>query len=333
MSVRNLVLPLCALLAGAAGDPPPPAQLEPYIEDGSLVPGEYAWARGRFADASDQDRADSSAINLWATRCIEEARAQARAALAAMGYPEARLDTASVGPLLCHQVTFAPYLPEVRSYAEFVEQVRAAAPLADAYLAAVEVAEEEAGPSGPGLAEQLLARTLGEQMVRHAVSWDRGRLAGKVPELSPAALTVVRARLFAAMAARDRSNTEWLKGIVAEHGWPKISDVGEQAASEAWLLVQHADHDPVFQLEALRLMEPLAAQREVSPRDFAYLTDRVILKLTGKQRYGTQFHCVDGRFAPLPIEDEAAVERLRREAGMETLAENTARISASYGAC
>ena len=54
MSVRNLVLPLCALLAGAAGDPPPPAQLEPYIEDGSLVPGEYAWARGRFADASDQ---------------------------------------------------------------------------------------------------------------------------------------------------------------------------------------------------------------------------------------------------------------------------------------
>jgi hypothetical protein len=169
--------------------------------------------------------------------------------------------------------------------------------------------------------------------VRHGLSWGRGALAGKSPELSPAGLTVVRSRLLAAMAARDRANTEWLKGVVAEHGWPKISEVGERAANQAWLLVQHADHDPVFQLEALRMMEPLVAQREVSPNDFAYLTDRVMLKLTGKQRYGTQFHCVDGRFAPLPIEDEAAVDRLRREAGMETQAENAARMRDSYGAC
>ena len=58
-----------------------------------------------------------------------------------------------------------------------------------------------------------------------------------------------------------------------------------------------------------------------------------MLKLTGKQRYGTQFMCVDGRYAPQPIEDETAVERLRLEAGMETLAENTARMDASYGRC
>jgi hypothetical protein len=36
---------------------------------------------------------------------------------------------------------------------------------------------------------------------------------------------------------------------------------------------------------------------------------------------------------PQTLEDADAVDRLRREAGMETLAENTARIAAAYGRC
>jgi len=334
MGLRGLSLALGVMFLCAAAEPPaPPAALQPYLVDGLLPPGDYRWAKGRFEDATEQERADSAAINQWSMRCWDDARAEARTRLAAMGYPDARLEVTPMGPLLCQQVTMLPYLPDIHTYAEYSEQVRQAAPIADAFLMAVDIAEAEGGPRGPDLSDQLLARTLGEQMVRHGLSWGRGTLAGKSPELSPVALTVVRSRLLAAMAARDRANTEWLKGVVAEHGWPKVSDVGEQAANQAWLLVQHADHDPVFQLEALRLMEPLVAQREVSGRDFAYLTDRVMLKLTGKQRYGTQFICVDGKYAPQPLEDEAAVDRLRREAGMETQAENTARMRTSYGAC
>jgi hypothetical protein len=333
MIFRSLSVALGAVFLGAAAEPPaPPAALQPFLVDGLLPPGEYRWAKGRFEDATEQ-KADSREISQWSMRCGDEARAEARSRLAAMGYSDARVERTPMGPLLCQQIFMAPYLPEIRTYADYAEQVRQAAPIADAFLMAVEFAEQEGGPRGPDLSDQLLARTLGEQIVRHGLSWGRGALAGKSPELSPAGLTVVRSRILAAMAARDRANTEWLKGVVAEHGWPKISEVGERAANQAWLLVQHADHDPVFQLEALRMMEPLVAQREVSPNDFAYLTDRVMLKLTGKQRYGTQFHCVDGRFAPLPIEDEAAVDRLRREAGMETQAENAARMRDSYGAC
>jgi hypothetical protein len=332
MTFRLLALPLAALALCAAA-PPPPAALEPYVVDGEFRPGDYRFVKGRFEDATDEDKADSSAIALWATRCMEDARAQARTRLAAMGYPEARLEFIPMGPLLCRQATMAPYLPELRTYAAYVEQVRQAAPIADAFLSAVALAEVEGGPRGPDLADQLLARTLGEQMVRHGFSWGRGVLAGKSPELSPAALTIVRSRLGWAMAAYDTANTEWLKGVVAEHGWPKVSEVGELAAKRAWLLVQHADHDPVFQLEALRLMEPLVAQREVSPNDFAYLTDRVMLKLTGKQRYGTQFQCVDGQHTPQAVEDEAAVDRLRAAAGMETQAANTARMRETYGPC
>lgn len=333
MILRHLALPLGALLLCAADYPDPPPALAPYIVDGEFRPGDYGFIKGRFEDATEQDKATGSAIGQWATRCIEQARAEARTTLASMGYPDARLDFTPMGPLLCRQATMAPYLPEIRTYAEFAEAVRQAAPIADAYLSAVWIAEREAPPHSEALADQLLARPLSEQMVRHGLSWGRGMLAGRSPELPPTALAIVRLRLLAAMAAYDTANTEWLKGVVAEHGWPKVSEVGAKAANQAWLLVQHADHDPVFQLEALRLMEPLVAQGEVSPNDFAYLTDRILLKLTGRQRYGTQFQCVDGQHTPQPVEDEAAVDRLRAAAGMETQAENTARMRESYGPC
>lgn len=49
----------------------------------------------------------------------------------------------------------------------------------------------------------------------------------------------------------DHQNTERLKAMVEEIGWPSISKVGYEGSSNAWLLVQHADHDPQFQKNAL----------------------------------------------------------------------------------
>ena len=37
--------------------------------------------------------------------------------------------------------------------------------------------------------------------------------------------------------AVDDDNTRWLAALVAAHGWPRISDVGLEAAHAAWLLV------------------------------------------------------------------------------------------------
>lgn len=203
--------------------------------------------------------------------------------------------------------------------------------IAETFLFAVHQAE--AGTlEASELREALRLRPVGEQMLRRGLSWGQGMGEG-APELTPAGREIVRSRLWAATAARDEANTLWLKDIVAKQGWPRISAVGEKAAGEAWLLVQHADHDPVFQFQALRLMEPLVAERDVSPRNYAYLYDRVMLKLAGTQRYGTQFMCVDGKWAPQSLEDSAAVDRFRQEAGMETQAENTARIQESYGTC
>ena len=43
--------------------------------------------------------------------------------------------------------------------------------------------------------------------------------------------------------------------VVAGRGWPGTSLVGEQGSHAAWLLVQHATHDPEFMKSCLALIE------------------------------------------------------------------------------
>lgn len=128
----------------------------------------------------------------------------------------------------------------------------------------------------------------------------------------------------------DKANREWLKGVVEKHGWPGKSLVGEAGAHNAWLLVQHCDDDRAFQKKCLDLMKPLAAKGEVAKIDVAYLTDRVLVGENKKQIYGTQFHQVNGKMQPQPIEDEANVDARRKAVGMPPLAEYRKMIEEMY---
>lgn len=123
-----------------------------------------------------------------------------------------------------------------------------------------------------------------------------------------------RARDSVAMRSADGGNTKRLKEIVAKQGWPTISSVGEDGALAAWLLAQHADADPSFQIEVLRLMEPLVGKNEASGKQFAYLYDR-----THKpQRYGTQGACTGPRtWTAREIDDPAMVDVRRVAVGLE----------------
>jgi hypothetical protein len=128
----------------------------------------------------------------------------------------------------------------------------------------------------------------------------------------------------------DEANTQWLKQIISEHGWPTISLVGPDGASAAWLLVQHADRDPAFQRKCLDLMTALPKD-EVSQKDLAYLTDRVLLKEGKQQLYGTQFTSDGGKWIPRPLEDEPNVDSRRAAVGLPPLAEYARQLSEVYG--
>ncbi len=136
--------------------------------------------------------------------------------------------------------------------------------------------------------------------------------------------------LSAAMAEVDRDNTAWLKAYLGKHGWPGYDTVGRSGSMGFFLLAQHADDDPAFQEQVLALLQEAVARQQASGIHLAYLTDRVRLGQGKAQLYGTQFHTVDGKLQPQPIEDPAHVEARRAALGMESLAEYTANMEDMY---
>ena len=327
------LLTSAAIVTGAMAGPPLPVVLSGYVQLGRFDPGDYAWLRGAFPDATAAERAAYKPVTDWQVECFARRQAQVKRELAALGVRNAKVPPAPYGGGLCAAVSYYRAASRGRaSFPAFARDVAVARPITGAFLFATRLAEEQGGPRGSTLADKLAARPMGEQILRIATSWGEGD-AKDAPALAPGVREVVLAQLDAAIAERDHANTEWLKEIVARDGWPKRSIVGEHQANFAWLLVQHADLDPAFQLRALRLMEPLVPGGEVARPDYALLFDRVQLQIAGTQRYGTQMTCRAGTWTPLPLEDEAAVPRRRVEAGLPPMAEYVAQMRAMAGDC
>lgn len=129
------------------------------------------------------------------------------------------------------------------------------------------------------------------------------------------------------MMAVDAAHTAELKNLLEKRGWFTISEYGEEADTNAWLLVQHADADPEFQRAIAARLEPLAARGETKPSNFAYLFDRIASSFDDPskrkpQRYGTQGRCTGaGIWEPYPVEDPAKLEDRRRAVGLMSMAE------------
>lgn len=144
------------------------------------------------------------------------------------------------------------------------------------------------------------------------------------PNANPMAL----AQLAGTMRALDRENTAWLKADYAAHGWVTISDHGEDASEDAFLILQHSTHDLEFMASLVEPFDDMRAVGDVEPRHYALLYDRVATLSGGAQRYGTQWSCMNGQRIQMgALEDEAAVDALRAEVGLEPLEEALASLS------
>ena len=127
----------------------------------------------------------------------------------------------------------------------------------------------------------------------------------------------------------DKENREWLAPLVDQHGWLGASQVGQDGAHAAWLLVQHADQDPGFQRTCLDLMSRFSAD-EVNLKNVAYLTDRVLLAEGQAQRFGTQFSMQDGQLTMQPCEDPENLNQRRQAMGMSSIADYRKMIEEAY---
>ncbi|HET9288979.1 MAG TPA: DUF6624 domain-containing protein [Gaiella sp.] len=160
------------------------------------------------------------------------------------------------------------------------------------------------------LAAELARMADEDQRVRRALPSDAS---------SPSAFDWPRAM---EMARVDVENTDRLREIVDEHGWPGRSLVGEEGAEHAWLLAQHASTRLDFQRRVLDLLTAAVAAGEATPRQLAYLTDRVRMSEGKNQIYGTQYiRDEHDHRVPYPIEDGVHVDARRAGVGLAPLGE------------
>ncbi|HEY0944640.1 MAG TPA: DUF6624 domain-containing protein [Opitutaceae bacterium] len=179
-------------------------------------------------------------------------------------------------------------------------------------IAGAALADAKADPQpvtvsfNPSLRQELVAMAAEDQRVRKDVG------------------ASMSAEQFDEMQRVDLQHTERLSAIVAEHGWPGRSLVGEDAASKAWLLVQHCELE--FQERCLPVIERAMTAGEIQGRDYAGLVDRVRMRRGEPQVYGTQLRTCDGETSVYPIENPAEVDDRRRAIGLPSLAEQMKRI-------
>ncbi len=119
-----------------------------------------------------------------------------------------------------------------------------------------------------------------------------------------------------------------IKEIFATYGYPTVKKVGTDASYHYFVLIQHSDSDPAFQLSMLPILKELSKKGEIPKKDYAYLYDRVQRNTGKKQLYGTQlsfdsegnlFDNTNKIIIPQDLVDPENVDKRRKKMGLEPL--------------
>lgn len=137
---------------------------------------------------------------------------------------------------------------------------------------------------------------------------------GKYKELSREEWSSFKDSIF-------KTHTDRLHEIFSRHGYPGYDLVGEEGASNFWLMVQHADHDPEFQNNVLEKMKMEVDKGNAEAEKYGYLMDRVNLNTGKAQLYGTQvsYNTETCQAFPLNLADSANVNQRRQSIGLPPL--------------
>ncbi|MFB9427820.1 DUF6624 domain-containing protein [Streptoalloteichus tenebrarius] len=154
-------------------------------------------------------------------------------------------------------------------------------------------------PQRPDLAAELRQRADRDQRARRALS---------IPPTPDE---------WEACRVIDLDNYTWLRGLIAEHGWPDADLVGADGAHAAWLIAQHAPHN--LQQQWLPLLRNAVERGAADPVDLAYLDDRVRTGEGRPQRYGTQWRVRGGERRLEPVDDPEHLNDRRRTLGLSPI--------------
>lgn len=213
-----------------------------------------------------------------------------------------------------------PSLAELRVYADAMtpESRALVAPVAEA-VAAVRAAQALLAPAKDD-AERLRRLYALDQAPRIAMS---GLAISQIaPDQRKATSSAVGAEL---MQVDQEILAELLRMVPAE-GWFRRSVYGEEAATAAFTIVQHAG--PEVQRRFLPILARLVPEGEVKPGAYAMMWDRLALSDGKLQRYGTQMRCAAGRWIAAPIEAPDGLDARRAELKLKPMADYVGEFAA-----
>jgi hypothetical protein len=118
-------------------------------------------------------------------------------------------------------------------------------------------------------------------------------------------------------------NQAKIKALFEQYGFLGFEQVGEEASSDFWISIQHADNDVAFQQQMLAAMRVEMERGNADKTEYAMLEDRVNVNLGKPQRFGSQVTYNEfGQAVPKNgLVDSAKVEQFRAEFEMSSFKE------------
>ena len=122
-----------------------------------------------------------------------------------------------------------------------------------------------------------------------------------------------------------------VKNMFTTYGYLGFDLVGEEGESNFWVMVQHCDHDPVFQKNVLEALAKEVQKKNAKPSHLALLTDRVNINTGKNQIYGTQMNYREnGQAYAFNLQDSLTVDQRRAALNMEPLKEYLNRMTLGH---
>lgn len=147
-------------------------------------------------------------------------------------------------------------------------------------------------PTNPGLRDEIEQLSKVDQAVRQQSGFDAEK-----------------------MAETDKRDAAPLQAILDKYGVPTYDMVGEQAAGDFVVMIQH--QPPQFRQQVLPKLKANVDAGQADPGSYAKVYDRSQRDVGKKQLYGEQLECNAGeKMHEAPVEDEAGLNQRRAELGL-----------------
>jgi hypothetical protein len=119
----------------------------------------------------------------------------------------------------------------------------------------------------------------------------------------------------------QEKNQAEVDGLIAKKGWPRVGDVGQEAAFGAYLVIMHSNAE--LQKKYLPIIKQMCEANELPWFRYANIYDRCQFNDNKPQRYGTHTRYNEQTKSEelYPLEDESKVNAWRKELGMQPLEE------------